>query len=160
MMRIVVISDTHSRQLPGQVLDDLAQADLIIHAGDICDEKMLKSIESIGSVKAVYGNMDNGALRKKLPMKLVLQCEEVRIGVVHGSGCSENILECVQQTFETDQVDAIVFGHSHEPFKQRIKNILYFNPGSPNDEVFSPYCSYGLLEISGSHITAKIVKVE
>ncbi len=160
MMKIVVLSDTHSRTLPDQVIQALVGADLIIHAGDICDESMLKEIRRFSDVAAVHGNMDNAVLRKKLPGRLILKCEDTAIGVMHGDGSADQVLESIREAFAAEHVDAVVFGHSHEPFNKKIGHVLYFNPGSPNDEIFSPYCSYGLLEINGRHITAKIIKVE
>jgi predicted phosphodiesterase len=37
-------------------------------------------------------------------------------------------------------------------------SVLYFNPGSPNDAIFAPYQSYGILEIN-DRIVGTIVKV-
>ena len=54
----------------------------------------------------------------------------------------------------------VIFGHSHLPFQQEIKGVLYFNPGSITDKVRPPFCSYGVLEIKKSTITAHIVKIE
>jgi len=133
---------------------------LIIHAGDICDEGLFKKIQSLNNVKAVCGNMDNATLRKKLSSKLIFKCEEVMIGVIHGDRSEDQLLAYIQKVFTGERLDIVIFGHSHTPFNQKIDGVLYFNPGSPNDEVFSPYCSYGLLEINGSRITSKIIKVE
>lgn len=160
MMRIVVLSDTHSRALPAKVVAALADADLVIHAGDICDERLLKDIRSRATVEAVCGNMDEPALRKKLPRRLILKCEDVSIGVIHGEGGADHVIEHVQEEFSGDSVDAVVFGHSHAPFNKKISGIVYFNPGSPNDDIFAPYCSYGMIEINGRRITPKIIKVE
>jgi len=159
-MKIVVLADTHSRMLPGQVAHDLSQCDLIIHAGDICDENMLQEIENLNDVEAVYGNMDNSVLRDRLPQRLVLRCEGVRIGVVHGDGAPDQLLDHIQEEFEAEDVDVVIFGHSHEPMNKKIGERLFFNPGSPNDNIFAPYCSYGILEIDGNHIKADIIKVK
>jgi putative phosphoesterase len=56
-------------------------------------------------------------------------------------------------------VDVVIFGHSHWPVNETINNVLYFNPGSPNDVVRAPYCSYGIINIDAGKISAKIVKV-
>jgi len=160
MMKIVVLSDTHSRTVPTQVKKALEKADLVIHAGDISDVKMLEELESINDIEAVSGNMDDAILRKKLSRRLILKCEGVRIGVFHGEGSPEGMLNRIEKEFETEDVDVIVFGHSHAPLNKRMKDILFFNPGSPNDDIFAPYCSYGILEIEGNSIKANIIKVE
>jgi hypothetical protein len=37
---------------------------------------------------------------------------------------------------------------------------LYFTPGSPNDRLFAPYRSYGMLDVVKKKVTGKIIKVE
>ena len=160
MTKIAVVSDTHSYMIPDQVLKGLKEADLVIHAGDICDAQMLNEIAKINDIRAVYGNMDEAALRKKLPRRLVLTCEGVHIGIVHGDGSPEGLIGRVEMELEGLDVDVIIFGHSHEPFNQKIGDVLFFNPGSPNDNIFAPYRSYGILEINGNSVKAKIIKVE
>ena len=159
-MKIAVLSDTHSRALPSQLVKQLASVDMIIHAGDICDLDLLKEIEQMNTVKAVCGNMDDATLRRKLPERCILECENVKVGVFHGRGAPERLLDCVQQAFADDHVDVIVFGHSHEPFNKKIGDILFFNPGSPNDDLFAPYCSYGILEIEDQTVKGEIIKVK
>lgn len=160
MTKIVVLSDTHSRMLPKQVVKAAKKADFVIHAGDVCDLKMLEELESFNDVEAVFGNMDESSVRKRLPRRLILKCEGVRIGVFHGEGSPDGLMDRIKEEFQSEDVDIIIFGHSHEPFNKHINNINFFNPGSPNDDIFSPYCSYGLLEIDGNSIKTKIVKVE
>lgn len=64
----------------------------------------------------------------------------------------------VAAKFKSDNVDVIVFGHSHLPLNEKRSGVLYFNPGSPTDDIFSPYNSYGIIEVS-YNISAKIIKV-
>ena len=60
---------------------------------------------------------------------------------------------------EFKQVDVIIFGHSHIPCNERIDGVLFFNPGSPTDKIFAPYNSYGMIEITGKNINARIIKI-
>jgi putative phosphoesterase len=64
----------------------------------------------------------------------------------------------MQEAFKNDGVDIVIFGHSHQPFNQMVKGILFFNPGSPTDEIFAPYKSFGIIEINDT-IEARIVKI-
>ena len=57
-------------------------------------------------------------------------------------------------------MDCVIFGHSHQPFNETIDHVLYFNPGSPNDIISAPYCSYGILEVTDKKIVAKLIKVK
>jgi predicted phosphodiesterase len=60
--------------------------------------------------------------------------------------------------FKGDNVDCIVFGHSHRPMNEMVKKVLLFNPGSPTDKIFAPYNSYGVIELKGE-LTADIIKL-
>lgn len=57
MKLIGLISDTHGR-LPDAALAALAPCDAIIHAGDICDPGIIRSLETLAPVTAVLGNND------------------------------------------------------------------------------------------------------
>src|SRR3712207_856630 len=67
-VRLAVISDTHlprgQRRLPDRCVEELAKADLILHAGDVATVAVLDEIAAIGpEVHAVFGNVDEPALR-------------------------------------------------------------------------------------------------
>ena len=159
-MKIGVVSDTHGRGIPAQLINEFKGVELIIHAGDFCAAKDLKIFTDLKEVKAVYGNMDESALQKKLPEKIIFKLADCTVGVYHGEGPPQKILDAVRAEFKEDKIDAVVFGHSHIPFNKSIDGILFFNPGAPNDTVCAPYCSYGILEIDGKKISGKIIKVK
>lgn len=158
-MKIIVLSDTHSRPLPKALWDDMSSADLILHAGDFADIDVYRSLKEIKEVRAVYGNVDGADLRKVLPPKVVFECEGVRIGLAHGEGSPEGIIGRLAKTFEGSGVQVVVFGHSHTPHNGMVNGILFFNPGSPTDTVRSPYLSYGVLDVKDGKIKARIVKL-
>ena len=103
--------------------------------------------------------MDDSPIRKMFPRRQVIKLGQVRIGLFHGEGAPEKIVENVMSEFKNDALDIIIFGHSHKPFNEKKGGVLYFNPGSPNDMVFAPYRSYGLIEIREKEIKAQIIKV-
>ena len=159
-MKIGVVSDTHSHLIPKQLLDDFKTADLIIHAGDFCSTDDLNILKKIKKVRAVSGNMDGLEIRQILPVRDIFQLDGLMIGLYHGHGSPGKVLEIVQEEFKNDKVDVVIFGHSHYPVNETINDVLYFNPGSPNDVVRAPYCSYGILEIENGNVQAKIIKVK
>jgi len=159
-MKIGVVSDTHSREVPKQLFDDFKCVDFIIHAGDFCTEKDYNLFGDLKEVKAVRGNMDDKQLSKRLADKELFQVEGCTIGLFHGEGPARRVLDYVKERFKEDKVDAVVYGHSHIPFNEVIDGVLYFNPGSPNDDICAPYCSYGMLEIKDGSIEGKIIKVK
>ena len=158
-MKIGVVSDTHSRPIPQQMLDEFKDVDLIVHAGDFCSMEDLKKFQKIKPVKAVYGNMDEHKLCDLLPERDIFSWSNFKIGLYHGRGAAHQILDSVQKKFQDEKVDAVVFGHSHKTFNDELNGVLYFNPGSPND-MCAPYCSYGTLEVKDGKLVGKIVKVK
>ena len=144
-MRIAVLADTHVNtleHLPRKIIDAISTVDLIIHAGDFTDLQVLKELEQLGGVKAVQGNMDSTELKTVLPVKEIVEIENKRIGITHGSGSPWGIEGRVRKMFESDWIDIIVYGHSHQSQNKVIDGILFFNPGRATD-------SFGILTIDG-----------
>ena len=159
-MKIGIVADTHSRELPPPMLKDFQKVDLIIHAGDFCSMEDFKALAKIKNVEAVHGNMDESEIKRLLPRRKIIDLESLKIGLFHGEGAPQMILETVQKEFKDDKVDVVIFGHSHQPLNELRNGILFFNPGSPNDMIFAPYCSYGLMEIVDGQPMGKIIKVK
>ncbi len=144
-MRIAVLADTHVNtleQFPKKIIDAISTVDLIIHAGDFTDVQVLKELKRLRRVKAVQGNMDSMELKTVLPVKEIVEIENKRIGITHGSGGPWGIEERVRKMFESDRIDIIVYGHSHQSQNKVINDILLFNPGKATD-------SFGILTIDG-----------
>jgi putative phosphoesterase len=159
-MKIGVVADTHSKPLPKQMLADFKSVDLIIHAGDFCDIADYQALAKIKEVEGVYGNMDNSEIRKIFPRRQILKFGSFSVGLFHGEGPPKTILEKVKEEFQKDKVDIVIFGHSHQPLNEKDGEVLYFNPGSPNDTIFAPYCSYGIIDINEKNFSAKHIKVK
>ena len=144
-MRIAVLADTHVHMLehlPKKIIDAISTVDLIIHAGDFTDVQVLKELKRLRGVKAVQGNMDSVELKTVLPVKEIVEIENKRIGITHGSGSPWGIEGRVRKMFESDRIDIIVYGHSHQSQNKVINDILLFNPGKATD-------SFGILTIDG-----------
>ena len=162
-MKIIVISDTHiperANKIPRQVIDVIKKADMLVHAGDFVDLSVLDLLkEACPNLKAVWGNMDNFKIKKTLPEKEIFRAGKYNIGIMHGFGPPGKLIEFLSDAFKNDTVDVIIFGHSHQGHNQRIGDILFFNPGSLTDEIFSSYNSYGIIQIN-DEIEASIVKL-
>lgn len=158
-MKILVLADTHipvaAEDIPSEIYKAINEINLILHAGDIVEEAFLKKLSVLKEVKAVRGNMDSTVLKNTLPDKDIITIGEFKIGLIHGWGSPQTIVERIKNEFKG--VDAIVFGHTHNPFNQVKDNILFFNPGSPTDKVFALFNSYGILEIN-KKITGEIIR--
>ncbi len=142
-MKIAVLADTHVHMLehlPKKIIDAISTVDLIIHAGDFTGVQVLKELKRLRVVKAVQGNMDSMELKTVLPVKEIVEIENKRIGITHGSGSLWGIEDRVRKMFESDRIDIIVYGHSHQSQNKVINDILLFNPGKATD-------SFGILTI-------------
>ncbi|MFT5387846.1 MAG: putative phosphoesterase [Lysobacterales bacterium] len=158
-MKIGVIADTHSLDIPDKVLKAFKNVDVICHAGDFCSVDELNIFKDIKDVHAVYGNCDDSDLVKALPEKIIIAIDGLRVGMFHGEGSAKTVLESVKRKFIKDKVDVVIFGHSHQAFNKVIDGTLFFNPGSPNDTITAPFCSYGQLEITNGNVFGKIIKL-
>jgi len=160
MKKIGVISDTHipknALDLPEVVYKALSDVDLILHAGDLVEMPVLKKLKKIAPTHAVHGNMDMPKVKATLPEKDIIEVERFKIGLIHGFGPPGRVSAMVMEEFK--KVDAIVFGHTHYPFNEKVDGVLLFNPGSPTDTIFAPYNSYGILEVD-NEIKGKIIRI-
>jgi putative phosphoesterase len=162
-VRIAIVADTHmprgSRRLPGACLDRLREADLIVHAGDFVTAAVLSEIESIGPpVAAVYGNVDDEALRRDLPEERVVEVGGAHVGLVHDAGPARGRLGRLRRRFP--DADAAIFGHSHLPLHEREGGFQIFNPGSPTERRRAPHRSMGMATVDRREIRFELVRLD
>jgi hypothetical protein len=144
------------RRLPVERLRD---ADLILHGGDIATVGVLEELEAIGPpVCAVFGNVDEPALRERLPEQRVVEADGVRIGMVHDAGPSKGRLERMRLRFP--EADAVVFGHSHIALHEERDGFQIFNPGSPTDRRRQPRHTMGLADVTGGRVRFRLVALD
>jgi putative phosphoesterase len=159
-MKIGVISDTHLNISDGRlekiVKDYFHDVDLILHAGDIVELDVLDVFRG-KKVYAVSGNMDHDSVREVFPGKQILEIEGQRIGLIHGWGSPFGLEEKVIREFEN--VECIVYGHTHRAMNEVRNGVLLFNPGSPTDQRFARHNSVGILDV-GKEIVGKIIDLE
>ncbi|WP_174613458.1 metallophosphoesterase family protein [Virgibacillus ihumii] len=150
-MKIIVISDTHipkkGPKLPSRLMKELEAAKLIIHAGDWSSMEVYDMLQQYAPVKGVYGNIENEEILDKFSSKELLIINGFRIGIVHGHGEKKTTERRAFDAFLDDDVDAIIFGHSHIPLLRYFKKVLLLNPGSPTDKRTQPYYSFVTLRI-------------
>jgi len=162
-MKIIVVSDTHISEpdeiLPQELITAIKSSDLCIHAGDLITPNVIKLISKYTKFIGVYGNMDPVEVRKLLSYKQIIEIENVRIGVTHGSGSRFNIIPKVEDTLGKG-LNIYIFGHTHTAYNEYLKGKLFFNPGSPTDKLFAKFNSYGILEINNKEIRHSIVRME
>ncbi len=163
MKKIGLISDTHiperAPELDVLIHEVFKDVDVILHAGDITDHDVLIELETIAPVEAVLGNMDHYS-NIDLPEYKVLEFEDVRIGLCHGTGNRQNIMDRMLHLFNAHKVDVIVFGHTHKSIITKKNGVYLINPGSASDRVFSENNSVGILKVSdGKVIHTEIIEL-
>ena len=158
-MKIGVISDTHLKE-PHPDFKKVIEiyfrdVEKILHAGDFVDWSIVEFISKQKELIAVCGNMDPPEIRKAFPQKRIVELHEFKIGLIHGGGAPFGIESRVREEF--DEVDAIVYGHTHTPANHQVKNIYFFNPGSPTRS-FIDRATLGILYI-GEKIEGEIITI-
>jgi putative phosphoesterase len=164
---LAIIADTHlprgPKQLPAACVERLAEADLIVHAGDFSALAVLQALESVGTVAAVHGNVDDRELRRRLPARRVVEAGGARIGLIHDAGPAGGRLERMRRRFPG--VDAVVFGHSHVPLHERAPGgrrgrFQIFNPGSPTERRRAPRHTMGLARVDDGHVEFELLALD
>jgi len=120
---------------------------------------VLEELRSLAPVEAVYGNMDEPALRESLPKERVVEVAGARIGVVHIPGPAAGREARLAARFPG--CGAVVYGHTHIPQVARVGSagVWILNPGSPTERRRGPVHSMLVLEVEGGEIRPELVTV-
>ena len=131
MKKIVLLSDTHS-YLDNRILPYLENIDEIWHAGDIGDKSILKNLEKLAPIKAVYGNIDDHTIRNKLPEILEWETDGMSIMMTHIGGRPPKFEKGIRELLVQKKPKVFICGHSHILLVQYIKELdcLILNPGA------------------------------
>lgn len=162
-VRVVILADTHAprrwKTCPPRVAEHLRDAELILHAGDVCTASVLDELAEYAPVHAVLGNNDGADVEAwGAPETLELDLAGLRVAMIHDSGPADGRAARMRRRFS--DADLVVFGHSHIPMDRIESDIHIFNPGSPTDRRRQPEGTVGLLRIEdGRLIEAQIVAV-
>ncbi|ELZ59122.1 MULTISPECIES: metallophosphoesterase [Halorubrum] len=128
---LVVVSDTHAREeskLQGRTAEAVREADLVIHAGDFYREPVLDAFQSAAaSLRAVYGNNDDAAIRDRVPEVRTVEYGGVRFAVTHRHRSGDTGLVMLGRGRDAD---AVICGHSHRPRFDDSGGLPILNPGS------------------------------
>ena len=163
-MRIVVLSDTHAprrwKSCPPAVAAQLRDADLILHAGDVCTAAVLDELAQYAPVTAVAGNNDGPDVAAwGAAQTAAFSVAGLRVAMIHDSGPAAGRLARMRLKFP--EAGLVVFGHSHIPLDSAGDGgFRIFNPGSPTDRRRQPHGTLGVLQVAdGALVDAKIIPV-
>lgn len=148
-MRILVFSDSH-RTL-GYMERKVAEyrPDKVLHLGDHEHdiEALRAEYPEIGML-AVAGNCDWGSMERA---QRLVEWDGVRLLLTHGHhyGVKRGLEELVREA-RRQQVQAVLFGHTHRPLLEYRGSLLLLNPGPAHK-------SCALLEIGDGAVSAMLL---
>jgi len=175
---VYLIADTHvperQESVPQEFLSLLKPDDTVLHAGDWTSAATLKLLQQKAKVFGVWGNMDDGAVRKELPEKTIVEIQGFKIGITHGFGAPEGMVDKVRSKFlekvenpvadpersrgeQSRRVDMILYGHTHIPHREEKNGILFFNPGSLSFNTDRRELTYAILEIKNGELSPHLI---
>ena len=155
-VRLLLLADTHvprrARDLPAQVWDEVAHADVVLHAGDWVVPELLDELaDKAARLVACWGNNDGPVLRSRLPERADAVLDGVRFTVVHETGATAGRETRMSHLYP--DTDVLVFGHSHIPWDTTTSTGLrLLNPGSPTDRRRQPFCTYMTARAEGGSL--------
>ena len=132
MKKIGILSDTHA-WWDDRYAHYFADCDEIWHAGDIGNEDVLDRLEALGpTVRAVYGNIDGAALRRRLKPMEIFVTEGVKVLLTHIGGYPGRYASGMRSRLELTRPSVMVCGHSHilRVMPDRSLGVLVVNPGA------------------------------
>jgi uncharacterized protein len=158
-MKIGILSDTHLTHITEDFKETTKRVfdgvDMIIHAGDMTGISVFNYLSN-WELKAVRGNMDDFDLYNLLPEKRIENIMGKNIGIIHGKGPPSGIENLVLREFQN--VDLIIFGHSHIPLEAKKEGTLLFNPGSYRRS-YSYHGTVGIAEVA-DNISLRHIQIE
>ena len=137
MKQIGILSDTHG-YWDERYARHFAYCDEIWHAGDIGDIAIIERLEEICPVRAVSGNIDHGAVKRRCPELLQFQCEEIPVLLTHIGGYPGNYDPSIRGSLFVRPPKLFISGHSHilKVKYDKTLGLLHINPGAAGKSGF------------------------
>ena len=131
MKRITLLSDTHG-ELDKRFFPHFKESDEIWHAGDIGSIDIIDKLNTLATVKAVFGNIDNHIIRRIFKSTLLFKCEKVNVMMTHIGGYPGNYAKGIKDKIKECEPKIFICGHSHilkVMYDKKLK-VLHMNPGA------------------------------
>ena len=146
-MKIGIISDTH-RDIGSidKSIPYLKECDLIIHAGDNIDDAEYIYYATDVAVKCVKGNCDLYNIDG--PYELTFLANNKKFFLCHGHNYDVKWgFDSLLRIAKNNNIDFVVYGHTHIPEYKIIDNITFINPGSTTYPRSGSDRSFGILTL-------------
>jgi putative phosphoesterase len=148
----IIPNDEKNGHLRAGVQNAFEKVDLIIHAGDIGDEKVLRELSQISPIVAVRGNMDFGKWANNLPKSEFIEIGPIGVYVLH-------IANRLEVAPGNSQFKAIISGHTHRSDVYEKNGITFLNPGSASYPKFGHPASVALLKLHRHGLNVRLIEL-
>lgn len=131
MKRIGLLSDTHG-WLDPKLTEFFRHCDEVWHCGDIGDTAVADALADRFRLRAVYGNIDGGVLRRMFRETEIFECEGVKVVMTHIGGYPGRYDLRIRPILVAEKPRLFVCGHSHIAKVMYDKKLecLHINPGA------------------------------
>ena len=148
-MKIALLSDSHSH-IDQAILTAIEGVDEIWHAGDIGSWNVIDELQTIASLRVVYGNIDDHTFRAEYPLDLHFEIQGLQIFMTHIGGYPGRYSSRVRAIFSQTPCDIFICGHSHisKVMRDPKYNHLMMNPGAIGHHGFHAIRTLLLFEIN------------
>lgn len=130
-MKIGVISDTHNT-FDSCLEEFLRPCDEVWHAGDFGSVEIADRIAAFKPLRAVYGNIDGGVMRRMYNDINLFEVEGVKVLMTHIGGYPRHYAPKAMQHIHMSRPKLFIAGHSHilKVIYDPVYDMLHINPGA------------------------------
>ena len=130
-MKIGVISDTHNT-FDSCLEEFLRPCDEVWHAGDFGSVEIADRIAAFKPLRAVYGNIDGGVMRRMYNDINLVEVEGVKVLMTHIGGYPRHYAPKALQHIHMSRPKLFIAGHSHilKVIYDPVYDMLHINPGA------------------------------
>lgn len=161
MKRIGILSDTHG-WWDDRYIQYFKDCDEIWHAGDIGNEDLIDRLAAIAPIRAVYGNIDGGVLRRRFHDVITFTVEGMKVMMTHIGGYPGRYAPGIKAMLLAERPQLFVCGHSHilKIINDKWLNILHINPGAAGRQGWQTVRTLVLLTIdNGTPTDCQVVEL-
>ena len=153
LKRILLLSDTHS-YIDDRILEYAKNADEIWHAGDFGNLEVIDELIKAGTLRGVFGNIDEAKIRAEFPEINIFECEKVKVVMIHIGGYPNKYAPRVKQILKEEKPQIFISGHSHilKVMYDKELEILHLNPGAAGKHGWHKMRTMLRFEINGEKI--------
>lgn len=153
-MKIGLLSDTHGF-LDERIYHHFKDVDEIWHAGDIGSLEVVDKLRAFKPTRIVYGNIDDGSVRRETAEYLSFTCEQVDVLMIHIAGKPGKYVKRAHELIEEHKPKLFICGHSHILLvrKDPHYDMLWMNPGAYGIKGFHQVRTALRFQIKGDQIS-------